>query len=344
MIENLGRSHGNRLLAFQVGLRMADVAAGEEVLQTRARTAELAAASKRSHARQQERVNRRRDAYQRAFASLASLQAEKHRVPSEFSFVKGTTYLGLSLLLLLADFTLLGQVLARFLGLPWYTDDRNTTTFAQVFLRDPIQAYGMFPELLLLTVGVLILGMSGKLLRDTYLPVTTPSVANTRQRIEFWAAMVLCVLSLVLLIAVASVRFLFDASDDLVGMFPRGVSALIGIILPLLSAGFFIKGYDQLSSALALTGARVRLLFRDRFLSFAEHRLTVLDREGAGHSTRELAVNSNAFHQMVVSKFRGEYATGYQEGLTALMGGGTVGLYRRIQPALLRRAMTEDRS
>jgi hypothetical protein len=338
MAEEIGEAFGLALEDYAIGIRLVESAGLDEVNRRREQAARASESARDEHARAAAAYEDLEDRWKQRVALVAGREATRRRTPSDFSSIRGGMYLGISILLLLADFTLLGQVLARFLGLKW--SDQDGVSFAIAFLRNPIGAYREHPELMLLTLGILVLGMSGKLLRDTYLSARTGNAEATPNRLEFYASFVLCVLAMATLTAVSAVRLSLPLGE-VDNSFSRAVSALLGLVLPLLSAGFFIKGYDQIANGFSL--ALEKALCRLEQVRLRKRSRHVRHLEGAVARTTaaQTELDSADFAQSVIHKQRLAFEIGYRRGLDRLLPAGTRGLYARLQPILLRRVLSQ---
>jgi hypothetical protein len=96
-----------------------------------------------------------------------SIEERRETAPAEFSWVKGLLYMSISVLLIFADVAILGQVIAQFLGYPWY-DPNVDQTFAQLVFTMPQQAFRSFPDLFFLTLALLLIGFFVKIWKDWY--------------------------------------------------------------------------------------------------------------------------------------------------------------------------------
>jgi len=96
-------------------------------------------------------------------------ERERRQATSLFSVPKGVLYLLLAILLLLADVSLLGQVAAEFFNYDWRTRvGGGYQTFSELLFTDPVGAFREFPDLLWLTLAILLMSLFAKLWRDAW--------------------------------------------------------------------------------------------------------------------------------------------------------------------------------
>lgn len=268
---------------------------------------------------------------------MRRIEARREAAPAEFSWVKGLLYMSISVLLIFADVAILGQVIAQFLGYPWYDPDVDQT-FAQLVFTVPEQAFRSFPDLFFLTLALLLIGFFVKIWKDWY-AIRFDGDRQLRKidRLKFLLYTILAVLAFVSVGIMAAARLtvnLGNTSD----MLARTASAILGLALPMVSAGFFLEGYDCLAARgllwrLSLTAWIYRLPLywftgRRRRLAgeLATPTRTIQGLEDAGHVEQ-------ATHEAILA-----YSRGYQEGVRDLFAGGAGGsLYEKLLPIAMRR-------
>jgi len=175
------------------------------------------------------------------------LRDDFRRSPRSYSLGRGALYLVVAVLFFVADFAILGVVLARLMGADFR--DPEGGTVSAMFLRNPAYAYSKFPDLLVLTAGVLLLGWAVKLWLDL-----SPSSAELEsdRRLRFVASTV-TVLSVLALSATAISRLIAppDAENPAAWVGPL-ISALLGAVLPFGSALFVTVGLDRIGRRIGL--------------------------------------------------------------------------------------------
>jgi hypothetical protein len=347
MSREIGYSDGSSLNSFETGVQVAETLAREQA-NLKAERARQTFDSIRSGLEQSARRTERREA---ALASVNQertvLVARRQEHPTDFSLPKGVLYLLLAVLLLAADFAILGQVVSQFLGLSW-RDPSTLETFAQTFFRSPVAAFRRFPELMLLTLGILTLGMFFKVWRDAYLATQSAENRHALRRTEFRALTVFMVLSVACVVAMAFIRLLMPPgkTPDIDVPLTRWAAVLLGLSLPFISAAFFIKGYDLVGNVLLSGWLAVREAIAERRSdqAAAEHAKQLRSLETCRSELADID-SSDAIHARVVLA-RKQYEEGYAQGVADLLGDATTdgNLYPRLRPLALRMLFSNRRS
>ena len=333
--RQLGRQYGLTLGDYALGLREVEAAAQQAVdgrlnsiraelvpLQTSLEKARLV------HAKLAERHNllaeRRRSLGKRREGSTA-----------QFSLLKGILYISLSVLLILADLSILGQVIARFLGYPWRTQGGGT--FARLVFTDAARAFREFPDLFCLTAAILLIGFFIKVWRDSYLTILSDQPRRI-DRAEFWIYSGLLVLAFLAVVAMATARLSLDLGNSQ-GWATRGVSALLGLALPLVSAGFFLKGYDAIAERLELWRLAVQEAVYSLLTWAWRGRVKRLELLTSGKEEAENEIKSLPLPEREADALRSAYSLGYREGLVDLFS-AQGGLSERVRPLIVTRLLT----
>lgn len=271
--------------------------------------------------------------------SRSGVEARRDAAPAEFSWVKGLLYMGISILLIFADVAILGQVIAQFLGYPWYDPDTDRT-FAQLVFTVPSQALRSFPDLFFLTLALLLIGFFVKIWKDWYaIRFDEERGLRRTDKLKFVLYTVLVLLALLSVGLMAGARFTIDLGSTS-GTLTRAASALLGLALPLVSAGFFLEGYD----CLAARG----LLWRLSFVGWFYRVLSYWTESRRRRVEAELEAPRRAIEELDSSEHRAKatqeallaFSRGYTEGVKQLLAEGAAGsLYERLRPIAVRRLL-----
>lgn len=326
MSRQVGLSYGTAIDDYQQGLQLIETSAREQIenetadLQRQVGT--LSSASQLNEASAD-------DLHQRVVATreaAAALRTHWRTRQSDFSVVKGSFYLIMWLILIFADISILGQFIARFLNYDWF-DPLIQQTFIQVLFSNPVVAVALFPDLFWLIASVLLMGLFIKVWLDHYflgpaspnphaerLPTLTMPPISMRFIIDT-TFLALTILS-ILVIGSARVTVPLPKAP---GPYPSFVSALLGVCLPLISAGFFIAGYEILARRFAL--------WRLERLEIKTTRRTDQARREANETRTQLLalvakrdrVASGDYQKQTLLSARAEFDKGYLEGLTQLL-------------------------
>lgn len=339
MSREIGYADGSSLNPFEVGVQVAETLAREQanVQAENARHAFQAVELAAAHSTR--KLQRRAADLEELRHERLNLKARRQEHPTDYSLPKGVLYLLLAVLLLSADFAILGQVVSQFLGLPW-RDQATLETFAQTFFRSPVAAFRRFPELMLLTLGILTLGMFFKLWRDAYMATQNAENRLAVRRTEFRVLTFFMVLSALCVVMMALIRLLMPPGKvpDIDVPLTRWAAVLLGLSLPFISAAFFIKGYDLVGNVLTawLLALRegVAELLCDRAADGHEKRVRAMEERRAELVDTD---SSDAIHARVVLA-RKQYEEGYSRGVADLLGDATTtgSLYPRLRPLALR--------
>lgn len=271
--------------------------------------------------------------------SRRSVEERREAAPAEFSWVKGLLYMSFSVLLIFADVAILGQVIAQFLGYPWI-DPVTGRNFAQLVFAAPQQALRSFPDLFFLTLALLLIGFFVKIWKDWY-AIRFEDDRRVRRidRLKFFLYSVLAVLALVSVGIMASARLTIDLGETK-GLLSRTAATILGLALPLVSAGFFLEGYDCLAARgllwrLTLMGwvYRLPVYWIGSRRRRAEAELATPKRSLEGIEDPEHV--EKAMRDAVLA-----YSRGYQEGVKDLLAeGGSGSLYEKLRPIAVRRLL-----
>lgn len=255
--------------------------------------------------------------------------------PAEFSAVKGILYTALSILLLLADVSILGQVIARFLGYDWRLKDGRT--FAQLVFTAPREAFHGFPDLFCLTLAILLMGFFVKVWRDARksdsLTGTDTSVRSV-DRTDYWIYTILLLLAITAVVAMTATRLTLDVGKAK-GLLPRLVSTIVGLTLPFVSAGFFLKGYDVLSSRFALWRVSCADILYSIPAAFIEKKKSRLRAELESRNAIRIKMASPDHLNSLIARRKAEFVEGYRDGIYRLFSAGG-SIVSRVRPLAIK--------
>jgi hypothetical protein len=332
--HQLGRQYGSSLGDYALGLQEVEAAAQEK--------------ADEALRQQREELARSRAALTKAESVCGDIKerldllAENRRIaakrreesPAQYSLVKGLLYLGLSILLILADISILGQVIARFLGYTWRS--QSGQTFAHLIFTDVPKAFRDFPDLFCLTIAILLIGFFIKVWRDSYLTILGDSPRRI-DKAEFWLYSCMLLLALIAVIAMAAARLTLDVGGSQ-GWPTRIVSTILGLALPVVGAGFFLKGYDSLAERWELWRLSVQQIVYSLLNWRWQSRVSRLkylvppDHE----------VETEMIKDIEVAALRSAFSQGYKEGVVALFS-SKPNLTEKIQPLVVARLLENRR-
>jgi len=278
---------------------------------------------------------RRQTLIDRLRTDAQALDEERNLVPSGFSVVKGLFYLALSLLLILADFGLLGQVTARFLGYPWYS---NGVSFVSLLFTQPLSAIGRFPDLFFLVLSVLLLGFFLKVWQDVE-DSNLEGWRGLRERIVFSTLLVCSLLSIILMSAARlGMRFGDTTAYEGNPHFPGIVTFVLGFTLPLVSAGFFARGYDALEKRYQLFRICRRLQYNEFVEAWLSEKKASADAEVTKLQQLLEQFDGDESLEDLVRARQDDFDTAYYDAAFQLLDSPR--LVERLRPVAVRRAIT----
>jgi hypothetical protein len=285
------------------------------------REAELGAASAR-HAGRDER--------------LQELEDEQDDKPSAYSPVRGTIYILFAIAILLADFAILSQVIARVFK--FTQRDLELGDPAGALFRNPIRAFEAFGEIYLTTLGVLLIAMAFKVWNDRKprkrLDPDAPFVERVSRFFEDYGFFAVLAVALAAVVLVAVVRLVVDVRGDLQPgeELLRWVTALVGLACPFVGVLLFSRGLDAV-------GARYRLRIVRKHAEQLAGRATGLRKEWEQHSQdhvdRELKyslVSSPDTERQCLLIAEDQFRLGYAAGVTVVLQEASPrGAYRTLR-------------
>jgi hypothetical protein len=302
------------------------------------------------HERKEERQRLRLERLETLIGRLRSdrqqLDELRDTMPSEFSLVKGILYLLLSICLILADIALLGQVTARFLNYRIY-EGGGKREFWEVLFSDPAEALTLFPHLLFLVMSVLLMGLFLKVWRDVEdVYCSLPETRRRRERILFGLLLMLALLSVILMSA-ARLTMSFGNEETLQEVspisswsFPSVVACILGLSLPLVSAGFFVRGYESIEKRYRLFRVSRRLQLNEWWYRAQSERQERLLGEIEALRAEVSPAGTSELIDKRIADLQREFDRGYRDGLAGLLA--SPDLAETLRPFAMRRAIGLD--
>jgi hypothetical protein len=273
---------------------------------------------------------------------LTDLQDEK---PSAYSRVRGFIYIGFAVLILIADFAILAQVISRIFG--FTARAKGLGDPASALFRDFPAAMEAFGEVYLTTIGVLLIAMAFKVWNDRAPRKPLRPDARLADRIgrffedhTQWVVLAVAVLAVVV---IAFVRVRVDmsraaaagasgAADPEVMAMLRWVTAIIGLACPIVGVLLFSRGLEAL-------GAGQRLKSLARTAEGLEKKASKIRTEWEGHTQdqidkqiRKEFVDRDETERHRLKIAEDQFRLGYAAGVTAVLrGAGPRGAYRGLR-------------
>ena len=349
MSNEIGRRAGEMLGAYGESLQLAGLIAEEdlarELLQRKAERTAVERQAADLSARRNEAAVRRDE----LLGLVTELDRRRWTSPQEFSLTRGTIFLFLAVLLILADLSIIGQVAARFLGYEWFT--KGGKSFSKTLFTSPLEAYRNFPDLLFLSLALLLIGFFAKAFLDALVSWRTREPGERRGQLPYLVLYALAIMFSVLTLfymarvrnavspvgtgqaSTASVQASSNPQDE---QFKRHVWVLLGISLPVVATAFFVKGFECMARRARLGMVRIeaqRAAARTRTLARRERDLTArlesLKDEAA-------ALTDGPLRNGYLARRRFEFTEGYRSGLvgTLFARASNEPLFDRLRPAL----------
>lgn len=269
---------------------------------------------------------------------LTDQQDEK---PSAYSRVRGFVYIGFAVLILIADFAILAQVISRIFG--FTARAKNLGDPASALFRNFPAAMEAFGEVYLTTLGVLLIAMAFKVWNDRAPRKPLSPDARFADKIgrffedhTQWVVLAVAVLAVVV---IAFVRVQVDVSraaaaggDPRVTQMLRWVTAIIGLACPVVGVLLFSRGLEAL-------GAGQRLKNLTRTAERLEKKASKIRAEWEGHTQdhierhvcKELVDRAETEqHRLKIAE--DQFRLGYAAGVTeVLRSAGPKGAYRGLR-------------
>jgi len=185
-----------------------------------------------------------------------------------------------------------------------------------------------------LTIAILLIGFFIKVWRDSYLTILGDSPRRI-DRAEFWLYSAMLLLSLVAVIAMAAARLTLDVGGSQ-GWPTRIVSTILGLALPVVGAGFFLKGYDSLAERWELWRLSIQQIVYSlliwRWQSRANRLKTLVD------SLERHVAEAPAMKTIEIAALQSAFSQGYKEGIIALFS-SKPDLTEKLQPIVVARLL-----
>lgn len=274
---------------------------------------------------------------------VEELTDEQDEKPAAYSRGRGFIYIGFAVLILVADFAILAQVISRIFG--FTGRDKNLGDPASALFKDPVAAMEAFGEVYLTTLGVLLIAMAFKVWNDRAPRKPLPPNARFADKVgrffedhTQWVVLAVAVLAVVV---IAFVRVQVDvgrtaasgaAGDPRTMELLRWVTAIIGFACPIVGVLLFSRGLEAL-------GAGQRLKGLARTAERLEKKASKVRTEWEGHTQdqvdKELQkefVNRDDAEEQRLRIAEDQFRLGYAAGVTeVLRGAGPKGAYRGLR-------------
>jgi hypothetical protein len=270
------------------------------------------------------------------------LTDEQDEKPSAYSRVRGFIYIGFAVLILIADFAILAQVISRIFG--FTARNKELGDPASALFRDFPAAMEAFGEVYLTTIGVLLIAMAFKVWNDRAPRKPLPPDARIADKIgrffedhTQWVVLAVAVLAVVV---IAFVRVRVDvgraavpgATDPEVMEMLRWVTAIIGLACPIVGVLLFSRGLEAL-------GAGQRLKSLTRIAERLENKASKIRTEWERHTqdqvdkqVRKEFVDHEDTEQHRLKIAEDQFRLGYAAGVTeVLRSAGPRGAYRGLR-------------
>jgi len=285
-----------------------------------------------------ERAEQLDEEYRDGREHLLRTRRDREKATSDYSLVKGVFYLIMAVLLVFADLAIIGKVSAIFLGYTWRS--QSGVKFSDIFF-DPVGVFVEFPDLLWLTLSILLMGFFMKVWRDSWFAYDKEEGRwRWPGKFDFLIFTVLLLLALSSLVAMAGTRLAVSLGDSN-GWYAKFVMFILGLSLPLVSAGFFMKGYDALAKRWELW--RLSWVEKRAFKRKEAElvKLGALRKQRADMERRLLNIADSGYRECSVIQARERYRRGFGEGLGETLG-TEGGLVPRLRGLVIQRNLLKE--
>jgi hypothetical protein len=326
---SLVRVHAHELSMMAQERRDAAVALGQLGLKRDWRATELEAAEHRHDERNE---------------LLEKLTDEQDTKPAAYSRVRGFFYIVFAVLILIADFAILAQVISRIFGFPARSRLGDPAT---ALFRDFPAAVDSFGEVYLTTIGVLLIAMAFKVWNDRAPRKPLGSEARLADRIgrffEDHTQWVVLAVAVAAVVVIAFVRVRMDVggvgtrgaagvTDAGTPPLLRWVTAIIGLACPVVGVLLFSRGMEAL-------GAGQRLQSVTKTTGRLEKKAAKIRGEWEGHTLDQVAkalgkefLERHEAEQQRLRIAEDQFRLGYAAGVTdVLRTAGPKGAYRGLR-------------
>jgi hypothetical protein len=228
------------------------------------------------------------------------------------------------MLLIGADISILGQVVARFLKYDWF-NSQTGRSFPQTLFSNPVKAFYLFPDLFCLILGVLMAGFFLKVWYEAVEEVWgRPKEEVSLARFRLWLYSIIFLLSIAIILAMAYARLIVPVGNFTGAttgqpagpLAPRVISAVLGLSLPLVGAGFFLRGWSLLAPRANLWRLSLREWQYDRRRNGLS--LALSNESSALGTLRAELGTMEEEESKAISAAHQEFSLGYREGIARL--------------------------
>jgi hypothetical protein len=274
---------------------------------------------------------------------LERLTDEQDTKPAAYSRVRGFLYIIFAVLILVADFAILAQVISRIFG---FAARSRLGDPATALFRDFPAAVEDFGEVYLTTIGVLLIAMAFKVWNDRAPRKPLAPGARFTDRIgrffEDHTQWVVLAVAVAAVVVIAFVRVHVDVgrmgtpgtggADKQTMQLLRWVTAIIGLACPVVGVLLFSRGLEAL-------GAGQRLKSVSKTTERLEKKAAKIRGEWEGHTLdqveKELGKEFLERHEAEQQRLRiseDQFRLGYAAGVTeVLRTAGPKGAYRGLR-------------
>lgn len=317
--QTRGRQYGESLMSYHGGLSLIDSTI-EEQCRGALNSANSRLEQLNSEISQLQRRGSLADKRQEICVKLESkINEERINKPANFAAIKGIIYLSLSFLLILADVSILGQVLARLLNYEWRSKIEQGESFAKLFFTKPVAAFHEFPDLFCLTISILVIGVFIKVWLDSYSTIENERGETSKYfRVSHLLYSIFFILSVLAVSSMALARWSIEIGGHEGGWVTQFVATILGFSLPFVSAGFFIRGYEVTAKRVELWSSKRQV---DKASAAVEKIYDKLEKRKAQKAVLEnqLSGSDKSFRSILLAH-KLAYGAGYTEGLLSLLG------------------------
>ena len=274
-----------------------------------------------------------------------TLEDEQDEKPAAYSRIRGSLYITFALVILVADFAILSQVIARVFG--FSARSKGLGDPASALFKAPLEAMAAFGEVYLTSLGVLLLAMAFKVWNERLPRKPLPPHARFVEKVarffedhSQWVVLAVAVLSVFI---IAYVRVEVDvgriaATGEMspaeleTQKFLRLVTAIIGLACPFVGVLLFSRGLEAFGAGqrlrnLTKTAARLKKQSAAIRAEWEAHTKEQIEKK-LGKTFLERPDQEELQLKMAADQFRLGYAAGVTE---VLEGARPTGAYRKLR-------------
>ncbi len=264
------------------------------------------------------------------------LEQLKKDNPAEFSLFRGIFYSILCILLILGDIAILGAVIAQFLNQSWRAAIGNKT-FGNLIYTNPIKAFTEFPDLFSLTLSILMMGFFLKIFLDSLnARKIMKEKGKTNYKLLFGIITTIFILSFIAVLVMAIARLtvpIGSGANREAELFQRITSMILGLALPYVSAGYFIKAIDKFSNIFRLLKLNIQEIFLTFRINRYESSILAITQQINSDQIFKSKISSDDYKKKLLSERVDEFIQGYDEGVIKLLTPeGTATVYQKLKP------------